>query len=196
MSHNNQMTSVVTPVAPEVQAPSASNVGAGEGRSLGDFYDRFGTLAYSLAFSITGQRSAAERVVAGAFATTWRSRHRDSSPSAFCSALMMTVRANALAGRRGARSPRDAVMTIRRFDGPHAAGSSSDATASAVAVALSNLPDAQRRVLMLAYFGGLALGEIASELHEPVERVKADLQAALRHLRSVLSERVHPAGLV
>ena len=189
------MTSFVTPPAPEVQAPSASNLGVGEGRSLGDLYDRFGTLAYSLAFSITGQRTAAERIVTVAFATTWQSRHRDSSPSAFCAALMMTVRANALAGRRGLRSQRDAVMTTRRSDGPRARPSS-DPTESAVAAALSGLPDAQRRVLLLAYFGGFALGEIASELHEPVEHVKTYLQAALRHLRSVLSERGNLAGLV
>lgn len=193
MSHNH-VTSVATPVTPK-QTPSASKPVAGEGRTLGDLYDRFGTLAYSLAFSITGKRAAAERIVTDAFAATWQSRRHEISLNAFFAALMTTVRASALASREGHRSQHDAAPTTSRTYGPPAA-LSSDPTESAVAVALSGLPDAQRRVLMLAYFGGLAVGEIASELHEPMEGVKANLQAALRHLRSVLCERANSAGPV
>ncbi len=192
----NQMTSVVTPVAPKVQAPSASKLVAGQGHSLADLYDRFGTRAYSLAFSITRVRAAAERIVTEAFATTWQSRRHDASLDAPFAALMTAVRVSALASRPALRSPRDAVTTTSRADGLRAAALSSDPTESAVALALSGLPDAQRRVLMLAYFGGLAVSEIASELHEPVEQVKTNLLAALRHLRSVLSERGNSAGLV
>jgi RNA polymerase sigma factor (sigma-70 family) len=175
--------------------PSAAKSVAGEGRTLDDLYDRFGTLAYSLAFSITGQRETAERIVTDAFATTWQSRRHDTSPNAFFAALMTTVRVSALASRPGLQLRRGAVPTTSRANGT-SAGLSSDPTESAVAVALSGLPDAQRRVLMLAYFDGLAVGEIASELHEPMEHVKANLQAALRHLRSVLSEHASSAGFV
>lgn len=178
------MTSVVTPAPPKVQAASASKPAAGEGRTLGELYDQLGTLAYGLAFSITGQGAAAERAVTAAFASTWR-RRNDIARGGFFAALMTTVRANALAGRR----PRRASTGSSYTDGLRALPSSSDPLEGAVALTLRGLPDAQRRVLMLAYFGGLAVGEIASQLHEPMEHVKENLQAALCRLRSLVSER-------
>lgn len=195
MSPNNT-TSVTSPAALNVQAPSASTHVEGEGRTLGDLYDRFGTLAYSLAFSITGQRAAAERVVSDAFAKTWQDGRNDTSPSAFFAALMTTARASALASRAGIRSQRDAVTTTRRSGGQCPSGPSLDTMENTVALALNDLPEAQRRVLMLAYFDGLPIGEIASEVHEPLQHVKENLHAALRRLRSVLSVRSDSAGLL
>ena len=46
---------------------------AGDERALGELYDRYGGMAFSLACAIVGEHADAEEVVADAFAQIWRS---------------------------------------------------------------------------------------------------------------------------
>lgn len=174
------MTVALTPAMPNATQPS-DKFGVGGRRTLGELYDQFGGVAYSLAYSITANRETAERVVTISFAATWNERHL-SAPREFFSSLVSAVRTNAVA-RKGARR---ANATIARFESPNAAANSGSVE-RAVSHALEELPDAQRDVLALAYFGGLAVGEIAAELQAPMSYVKENLQAAMRHLRSGLT---------
>jgi RNA polymerase sigma-70 factor (ECF subfamily) len=56
-----------------------------------------------------------------------------------------------------------------------------------VRAALMALPDTQREVLMLAYFGGLTHTQIAAATGAPVGTVKTRLRAGVRALRAVLA---------
>ena len=176
------MTVAFTPARPNAAQPSDSKLGVGDPRTLGELYDQFGGVAYSLAYSITADRESAERVVTLSFAAAWKEHERGrAAPQHFFAALMCAVRANAIA-RRGASRPETAVA---RF--ASSASASNGSLEPAVSQALRELPDAQRDVLALAYFGGLAVGQIAAELQAPMAYVKENLQAAMRHLRSVLT---------
>ena len=52
--------------------------------------------------------------------------------------------------------------------------------------ALANLPEAQRRVLELAYFDDLSQTEIAARLAEPLGTVKTRMRAGIQRLRGML----------
>ncbi|HEV8362454.1 MAG TPA: sigma factor-like helix-turn-helix DNA-binding protein [Gemmatimonadaceae bacterium] len=175
----------LTPARPNAAQPSDSKLGVGGRRTLGELYDQFGGIAYSLAYSITADRESAEHVVTLSFAAAWNEYARKRvAPQQFLFSLMSAVRANAVACKGTNRSE----AAVARFDSS-ATGTNGGSVEHAVAHALQELPDTQRNVLALAYFGGLAVGEIAAELQAPMGYVKENLQAAMRHLRSVLTRR-------
>jgi len=55
--------------------------------------------------------------------------------------------------------------------------------------ALAGIPEAQRQVLLLAYFHGLSQSEIASRLDQPLGTVKSHARLGLRKLRTLLRSR-------
>lgn len=76
-----------------------------------------------------------------------------------------------VAQRRGAPAENPAVVAEDR---------------SLVQTALAQLPEAQRRVIELAFFEGLTQSEIATRLGEPLGTVKTRARLGLDRLRGVL----------
>ena len=62
-----------------------------------------------------------------------------------------------------------------------------------IARAVATLTDGQAAVVRRAYFGGLTLNEVASELAIPIGTVKGRLSSALRALRRELIPEVNDA---
>ena len=176
-----------------------ARMGTGEERALGELYDRHSRMAYALAMTIVGERADADEVVADAFGQAWRTAGQFDPARGSVTAWLATItrtRALDLARARGRRA-RVLERAAQSGDGlaapvasvgraPDRAAEQHEARALVVR-SLAELPEPQRRVIELAYFGGLTQTEIAAELSEPLGTIKTRIRAALEKLRGALA---------
>jgi RNA polymerase sigma-70 factor (ECF subfamily) len=161
--------------------------------AIAEAYDRFGRVAYGLAFRILRDAALAEDAVQDAFLTVWRTAVSFDPARGKASTWILT-----LVHRR-------AVDVVRREDrrrtqpleaAPAVAGETTDETAAvreqrrAVQAALAQLPPDQREALELAYYGGLSQSELADRLGVPLGTVKSRMFAALAKLRDLLGDDI------
>jgi RNA polymerase sigma-70 factor (ECF subfamily) len=172
---------------------------SGDERALGELYDRYGGMAYSLACAIVGEHADAEEVVADAFAQIWRSAAGFDPARGSVAAWIATItRTRALdlvrSRKRRARVLEDAAVVTDEGETLVLAPTLETADRSAelsetsaiVRRSLAELSAPQRRVIELAYFGGFSQSEIAAQLSEPLGTVKTRMRAALEKLRQSL----------
>ena len=187
---------------PGVHSPDSAVVAlaaSGDERALGELYDRYGGMAYSLAAAIVGEHADAEEVVADAFAQIWRSAAGFDPARGSVAAWIATItRTRALdlvrSRKRRARVLEDAAIvtdegeTLVLAPTLEAADRSAELseTRAIVQRSLAELSGPQRRVIELAYFGGFSQSEIAAQLSEPLGTVKTRMRAALEKLRQSL----------
>jgi RNA polymerase sigma-70 factor (ECF subfamily) len=160
------------------------------------FYDRHGGAAYSLAYRIVGDRSAAEDVAQEAFLSIWRSGAKyDRARGSVRSWALGIVRNRAIDALRrdSGKAPKlnldDDQLLERR---PAAERTDAEAlrreTAREVRGALGDLPPDQQRVIELAYFGGFTHTEIATLLGAPIGTVKGRMRLGMEKIRATLAE--------
>ena len=185
-----------------VQSPDSeliAQAAAGDERALGQLYDRYGGMAFSLACSIVGEQADAEEVVADAFAQVWRSAAGfDPARGSVAGWLATIVRSRALdlvrSRKRRARVLEEAAVVTDEGETLVLApvlesadrGAEMTEASAIVRKSLAELPAPQRRVLELAYFGGLSQSEIAAHLSEPLGTVKTRMRAGMDKLRQAL----------
>ena len=172
----------------------------GDDRALGELYDRHGAVMYSLARSIVSEPADAEEVVADAFLQIWRGAQRYDRGRASVGAFLAVVtrsRALDVVRARRRRSAAEDRAAAWNEGGRAGALSASDPapdralelreTYAVVRRALDALPESQREVILLAYFGGYSQSEIAARLSEPLGTVKTRVRTRMQKLREVLS---------
>ena len=154
-------------------------------------YQRHATVAYSLAYRITGTAGAAEDVTQDAFLSAWRSATRyDAARGSVRTWLLSIVQHRAVDALRR-RNPRERreidddglaerLESSRRTDEEVADREQADA----VRGLLAELPHEQRQVIELAYFRGFTQTEIADVIGAPLGTVKGRMRLALAKLRA------------
>lgn len=180
-----------TPAAEPSDEAVLEAVGRGDHDALGVLYDRFGRLAYGLAFRILRDRALAEDAVQEAFLAVWRSadayRRERAKPSTW---ILTVVHRRAVDLVR--REQRRRGEPIESAPEPSAAPADEDAALrdrrTAVQAALRALPGDQREALELAYFGGLTQSQLAERLGVPLGTVKSRMFTGLGRLRELLQE--------
>ena len=156
------------------------------------FYDRFSTLVFTLAMRMLRARDDAEDLLQEVFVQVWRQAANYSqergSPEAW---IVNIARSRAIDKLRAKRRMEDAFVLTddpARAESPENVESQAAESEARLTMsnALANLPEAQRRVLELAYFDGLSQSEIADRLKEPLGTVKTRMRSGIQRLRDLL----------
>lgn len=184
----------MTGESPDQDSQVVARLKRGESAAIESLYDRYGRLAYGLAFRVLDDRSAAEDVVQEAFVSVWRNAAGfDSSRGGLRSWLLSIVRNRAIDRLRGSARTRTEVD----LESAEPVAGVADVWQSVslhlerkqIREGFAELPDAQRRTLELAYFGGYTHVEIANQMQVPLGTVKGRMRIGLEKMRSFLEGR-------
>ena len=155
-------------------------------------YDRYGRIAFGLAYRILGDAATAEEVVQDAFMSVWRRADSfDASRGSTRSWLLSIVHHRAIDQVRGRFGRRQGEIDFDTLE-PVLSGAdlsfevANNLQAEAVREALNTLPENQRRAIDLAYFEGFTQQEIAERTGIPLGTVKSRLRLGLRKLHDTL----------
>jgi RNA polymerase sigma-70 factor (ECF subfamily) len=162
-------------------------VGSGDRGAFEQLYHRYARPVLGLALRRLGDRGRAEDAVQETFAAIWRSARSYKPERGAGAPWLYAVARNAIADRGRARSepPTEVPETMSSEPGP-------DERAEAgwlawrVHRAFEELPETERQVLELAYWGELSQSEIADFLQIPLGTVKTRTRAGLARLAGLL----------
>ena len=169
-----------------------ARIANGELQALDELYERYKTMAYSIAYRITNDASLSEDVVQDAFLGAWRNAGRYIQGRGSVKTWLLSIvhhRAIDAVRRRRPTTP-----LPEREDVPPAALTlpdvwsevAADLDAEAVRGALAVLSDVQREAIELAYFGGLTQQEIADRTETPLGTIKSRMRLGLLAMRRAL----------
>jgi RNA polymerase sigma-70 factor (ECF subfamily) len=153
-------------------------------------YERHAGSVFGLAYRILRDRAAAEDVTQEAFMKLWRHREAYAAERGAPRAWLMTIARNraidALRRRAGRHEPLGTELESREAAERTENEALRRDEAATLAAALRGLPDAQRTVVELVYFGELTQAQIAEQLRVPLGTVKSRMRLGLRKLAAGL----------
>jgi RNA polymerase sigma-70 factor, ECF subfamily len=169
----------------------------GDRDAFDELYRRYSAQAYGLAFRVTRQQNLAQDVVHDAYLALWRAPEAfDPERGSFRTFFLSMVHhrgVDLVRREQRLRARNEKAANLEPPVGEDPADEVAEAGYLAVRrhevrEALTELPEAQRQVLEMAYFDGKTQVQIAEELQIPLGTVKTRTLAALRKLRVALQE--------
>ncbi len=145
--------------------------------------------------AVTGRADVADELVQEVFYRAWRARDRyqeQGTPRAYLVKI-----ADRLIRDRGRKQGREVTLDADaweriepadRQDGPHESLGQAESTRQ-LTEALESLSHAQRRALLLRYYGDLSFREIAQTMDCPVSTALSHCRRGLQILRKLLVEK-------
>jgi RNA polymerase sigma-70 factor (ECF subfamily) len=169
-------------------------------RALEALYGRYARPVFSLGLKLLGDREVVEEVVQEVFLRLWtRAYGYDPQRGKLLSWLLTITHHRAIDELRRRRGqPEVDGLQEQQASAVEADADPSESYAhveerEAVQRALRQLPEAQRRPIELAYYGGLTQVEIAQALREPLGTVKTRMRLGMQKLRLLLADQVDEA---
>jgi len=166
----------------------------GDETALAACYDRYRLILFGLILRILNDRAEAEDVLQETFLQVWRrAQDFDESRGRPFTWLVTIARSRALdrlrsSGSRARIAAEAAAET--ELAGDTVQDTLRSEAGATIRRALAQLPEEQRRALLLAYFEGLTQSEIASRLGIPLGTVKTRMRSGMIRLRELLRDRV------
>jgi RNA polymerase sigma-70 factor (ECF subfamily) len=164
-------------------------IGEGDRAAFESLYARYARPIFALALRRLGDRGRAEDAVQEAFAAVWRSARTYRPERGAGAHWLYAVARNAIVDRGRARgeNPAEPAEEPSAEPGPPDVAES-DWAAWRVHRAIGELPERERVVVELAYWGGLSQSEVAKRLGVPLGTVKTRTRSALSRLADLLEE--------
>jgi RNA polymerase sigma-70 factor (ECF subfamily) len=165
-------------------------IGRWDQAALAEVYRRYGGTVQTLARRVLGPDGRADDVTQDVFVELWNRPERFDPERGSLRAFLVTIAHARAVDRlrsdraRSGREQRTARETIAACDLENEIW---DLTvANQLKDAVGTLPEAERRAIELAFFGGYTYRQVAALVGEPEGTVKSRIRAGLRHLRAAL----------
>jgi len=167
--------------------------------ALAELYDRYGNLVYAVALRVLRDASAAEEVLQDIFHRLWNVAARfDPRRGSLPAWLAVTARHRAIdclrrrpAGEESEPEAADGAIQLP-FDLEEQVYRRR--IVDRIRVALTRMPEAQRKLVEMAFFEGLTHSELAERTGDPLGTIKSRLRAAVAGLRKELADLMPSAG--
>ena len=195
-----------------------ARIAAGDEAAFVTAYDRHSGFVFGSVVRFVGDREVAAEVVQDAFVALWRrARQFDAASGSLLTWLLAIARHRAIDRLRaeGRRPGRDAIhLDTLTADGAGANGPRPDVPPELIAgpatdpgtvasrrwvqavvrTGISELPEHERKVILLGYGEDLSQSQIAERLEWPLGTVKSRTRRAMAQLRSRLGATVDAEG--
>ena len=165
--------------------------------ALEALYSRYSSPVYSLAMFMLKQQALAEDVTQDIFLNIWLKAGSFKADRGAPKAWIMSVAHHKIIDVIRARRRTVTISEPADYETLESMPSSWASTEEQVEQnlererilkALSRLPESQREVIMLAYFGGFSQSEMADKLKQPLGTVKTRVRLAMQKLRTILDD--------
>lgn len=169
-------------------------VARGDEEALAQLYDQYRVILFGLLMRILNDREEAEDVLQEVFMQVWRrARDFDENRGKPFTWLVTLARSRGIDRLRSLGARERVAVAATREGSEESSDAASDAFRSEqqqlVRSALAQLPEEQKRPLVLAYFDGLTQTEIAEKLGAPLGTVKTRMRTGMGKLREILRSK-------
>lgn len=161
---------------------------SGDQGAMGELYDRYSSIVYSVALRVLQDTGAAEDVLQEIFMQLWRNPGAfDASRGNMGAWLAVVARHRAIDALRRRKPENDIADIIISVEPDLASEAERARVMEKVRAALGTMPKEQRLAIEMAYFEGLTHSEIAEKTGEPLGTIKTRIRNGLMTLRKVLA---------
>ncbi|HEX8493823.1 MAG TPA: sigma-70 family RNA polymerase sigma factor [Pyrinomonadaceae bacterium] len=180
--------------APITDAELLRQIAGGDEVALASLYDRYKSILFSLILRILHSQSEAEDILQDVFIQVWNKASDFDETRGRPFTWLVTLSRSRSIDRLRQLSSRERTATEATRDAPEEwTDAETEAIKSeqsaVVRSALAELPEEQRRTLLLAYFEGLTQTEIAARLNAPLGTVKTRMRSGMIKLRELLGDK-------
>ncbi len=176
-----------------------SRIAEGDSEALGELFDRYSRLVFSLALKMVGDQAAAEEITQEVFFRVWKKADTYQPEQAKVSTWLTSIaryRSIDLLRRRGVRPESNSIswpnLSSNLVPSTDGRGPEDYAVRSLqgarVRAAIAQLPLEQQQALALAYFQGYTHSQISEALQTPLGTVKTRIRLGMQKLRQLLEE--------
>jgi len=161
------------------------SVRLGDQAAMGELYDRYSSLVYSVALRVLGDTGAAEDILQEVFMQLWRKPEAFDSARGSLPAWLAVIARNRAIDALRKRIPQTDLEGVMVAVEPDLAGAAElKRAAEQIRRKLAEMPELQRSALEMAYFEGLTHSEIAAKTGTPLGTIKTRIRTGLTSLRT------------